>query len=61
MEVRHGEPHAHLGRLSRQHTVSTWPHSQEVIARDFAGVPEQEKQKIVRRNVIELYGLDLAK
>lgn len=39
------------------HTVSTWPHSQEVIARDFAGVPEDEKWKIVRNNVIGLYHL----
>ena len=42
------------------HTVSTWPQSQEVIARDFAGVPEDEKWEIVRENVIGLYHLDLA-
>ena len=42
------------------HTVSTWPRSQEIIKRDFAGVPEDEKWKIVRENVIGLYGLELA-
>jgi hypothetical protein len=25
------------------HTVSTWPHSQAVVRRDFQGVPESEK------------------
>jgi predicted TIM-barrel fold metal-dependent hydrolase len=40
------------------HTQSTWPHSQEIIARDFADVPEDEKLKIVRENVRRLYGLD---
>jgi predicted TIM-barrel fold metal-dependent hydrolase len=41
------------------HTASTWPHSQEIIARDFAGVPEAEKSRIVRGNVMGLYHLDL--
>lgn len=41
------------------HTQSTWPHSQEVIARDFAEVAEGEARKIVRENVIRLYDLDL--
>jgi predicted TIM-barrel fold metal-dependent hydrolase len=42
------------------HTNSTWPHSQEVIVRDFAEVPAPEKMKIVRQNVIRLYGLQSA-
>jgi predicted TIM-barrel fold metal-dependent hydrolase len=42
------------------HTNSTWPHSREVIVRDFAEVPETEKLKIVRQNVIRLYGLQSA-
>ncbi len=42
------------------HTVSTWRHSQEIIARDFAGAPEDEQRTIVRANVIGLYNLDLA-
>ena len=41
------------------HTASTWPHSQEIIARDFASVSEDERRKIVRENVIRLYDLDL--
>ena len=41
------------------HTASTWPHSQEIIARDFVGVSEDERWKIVRQNVIRLYDLDL--
>jgi predicted TIM-barrel fold metal-dependent hydrolase len=41
------------------HTVSTWPHSQEVVERDFQGVPESEKWQMVRDNAIQLYGLDL--
>ena len=42
------------------HTVSTWPHSREVVERDFKGVPEDEKRLIVRENVARLYGLALA-
>jgi uncharacterized protein len=41
------------------HTASTWPHSQDVIARDFKGVSEDEKWKIGRENVLELYDLDI--
>jgi predicted TIM-barrel fold metal-dependent hydrolase len=42
------------------HTQSSWPHSQQIIERDFAQVPEGEKLKIVRGNVIRLYDLDLS-
>src|SRR5215831_11889804 len=42
------------------HTVSTWPHSREVVERDFKGVPPNEKRQIVRENVALLYGLELA-
>ena len=42
------------------HTVSTWPHSREVVERDFKGVPEDEKRLIVRGNVARLYGLSLS-
>jgi predicted TIM-barrel fold metal-dependent hydrolase len=41
------------------HTASTWPHSRDIIARDFKAAPEAEKWKIVRENVIALYDLDL--
>ncbi len=42
------------------HTVSTWPHSREVVERDFKGVPDDEKRLIVRENVARLYGLALS-
>lgn len=41
------------------HTVSTWPNSQEVVARDFQDVPDDERQKIVRDNAAQLYGFEL--
>jgi predicted TIM-barrel fold metal-dependent hydrolase len=43
------------------HTVSTWPHSREVVERDFKGVPDDEKRLIVRENVARLYGLPLSR
>ena len=39
------------------HSDSTWPRSQEVIVRDFAGVPETETQRIVADNCAALYGI----
>jgi uncharacterized protein len=39
------------------HHDSIWPHSQEVIARIFAGVPEDEKAQMTFGNVTKLYGL----
>ncbi|HEY6420756.1 MAG TPA: amidohydrolase family protein [Candidatus Binataceae bacterium] len=41
------------------HTDSTWPHSLEVIEKDFAGVPEPVKQKIVCDNAARLYHIEL--
>jgi predicted TIM-barrel fold metal-dependent hydrolase len=41
------------------HTVSTWPHSREVVERDFKGVPEGDKRLIVRENAARLYGFAL--
>ena len=41
------------------HTASTWPHSRDIIAREFKEVSEVEKRKIVRENVAQLYGFDL--
>jgi predicted TIM-barrel fold metal-dependent hydrolase len=42
------------------HTVSTWPHSREVVERDFKGVPEKERRQIVRENAARLYGFAFA-
>jgi predicted TIM-barrel fold metal-dependent hydrolase len=38
------------------HTDSTWPRSREVVARDFADVPEPELRAIVHDNAARLYG-----
>ena len=39
------------------HSDSTWPHSQEVIARDFAGVEKEIKRRILVENAVRLYQL----
>lgn len=39
------------------HSDSTWPKSQQVIARDFAGVPDAEREQIVAGNVARVYGI----
>ena len=39
------------------HTYSTWPKSREVIAKDFAGVPDEVTRKITFHNAARLYGL----
>ena len=39
------------------HSDSTWPRSREVIARDFAGVPESDTERITALNCAELYGI----
>jgi predicted TIM-barrel fold metal-dependent hydrolase len=41
------------------HTASTWPHSRDIIERDFKDVSEVEKRKIIRENAAKLYGFDL--
>jgi predicted TIM-barrel fold metal-dependent hydrolase len=42
------------------HEVSRWPHSQEVLAEQFANVPADEKQKILCENAVRLFHLDRA-
>jgi len=42
------------------HSDSTWPRSQEVIARDLADVPADERRKILAANVAALYGIPLS-
>jgi len=39
------------------HTLATWPHSREVIARDFKGVPDDVRAKMTNENAAKLYGL----
>ena len=41
------------------HTEGIWPHSREAVAKDFAGVPEEEVRKIVALNCAELYGFQV--
>jgi predicted TIM-barrel fold metal-dependent hydrolase len=39
------------------HPATTWPNSQEFIARNFAGVPDDEMQLMVCGNAARVYGL----
>ena len=41
------------------HHEGTWPNSQEAVAKQFEGVPEDEIDQIVRRNAIETFGFDI--
>ena len=41
------------------HSDSTWPHSQAVIAQNFASIPQPVVQKIVADNAARLYGIEL--
>jgi predicted TIM-barrel fold metal-dependent hydrolase len=38
------------------HQASSWPHSQEVVERDFKGASAEDRFRITRGNVAELYG-----
>ena len=40
------------------HQASTWPHSQEVVARDFKDASAEDKFKITRGTAARLYGFD---
>src|SRR5579872_6950458 len=40
------------------HQASSWPHSQEVVARDFAEATAEDRYQITRGNVARLYGFD---
>jgi predicted TIM-barrel fold metal-dependent hydrolase len=41
------------------HSDSTWPRSRDVVARDFAGIPESEMRRIACGNAAALYRLSL--
>jgi predicted TIM-barrel fold metal-dependent hydrolase len=43
------------------HRAATWPHSQEVLARDFAEVPDADRVKMARDNMAKLYGFEIPK
>ena len=40
------------------HHEGTWPDSQAAVEKQFAGVPEDEVDQIVRRNAVETFGFD---
>lgn len=40
------------------HVVTYWPHSLEVMEKQMAGIPDEEKQKIVAGNAIKFFHLD---
>jgi predicted TIM-barrel fold metal-dependent hydrolase len=37
------------------HSDSTWPHSREVVAEHFQGVPDEERHRVVAGNAARLY------
>ena len=39
------------------HNNSTWPHSRQVIERDLGHLAPEIRQKLVRDNVVGLYGM----
>ena len=39
------------------HGDSTWPNSQAVIETNFAGIPDDEKELMLRGNMTRVYGL----
>ena len=41
------------------HSETTWPHSQEVMNRQFAGVSEVERRPLVHDNARRFYGLSI--
>jgi predicted TIM-barrel fold metal-dependent hydrolase len=41
------------------HSATFWPHSREKIAKDFAGVSEADRKKMLSENAAKLYGFDL--
>ena len=41
------------------HQAATWPHTMDVLARDFAALPEADRRKIVRENCARVYNFSL--
>jgi predicted TIM-barrel fold metal-dependent hydrolase len=58
VELRH---HLGVGNLiwgsDFPHQESEWPHSQDVIERNFEGVPEADRKQMTAGNVINFFGL----
>ena len=41
------------------HQASTWPHSREVVAREFKDASAEDRYKITRANAARLYGFEI--
>jgi predicted TIM-barrel fold metal-dependent hydrolase len=41
------------------HLMATWPRSREAVARNFQGIGDDVRRKIVRENVAHLYHIDV--
>jgi predicted TIM-barrel fold metal-dependent hydrolase len=41
------------------HQAATWPHSRDVVEREFQGLPPEDCRKIIRENTARLYGFAL--
>jgi predicted TIM-barrel fold metal-dependent hydrolase len=39
------------------HSASTWPKSQDVVERDTADLPPQDRRRLIHDNVLEVYNL----
>jgi predicted TIM-barrel fold metal-dependent hydrolase len=39
------------------HPATTWPHSQEIVERQFADIPQAERDLICRGNAARIYAL----
>jgi predicted TIM-barrel fold metal-dependent hydrolase len=59
MSLRHlaGVDHIMI-EVDYPHSDSTWPDSQELLARQFADVPADEVEKMTHRNAIALYRVE---
>jgi len=40
------------------HAAGDWPHSRRVIEESFAGVPEEERYRMLAGNAVEFFRLD---
>jgi uncharacterized protein len=41
------------------HPATRWPNSQEFVARNFDGVPEEETELMVCGNAARVYGIEM--
>jgi predicted TIM-barrel fold metal-dependent hydrolase len=41
------------------HFDGAWPNSQQLLANQFAGIPEEDQRRIGRTNAIEFYDLPI--